>query len=304
MLPNRAKLTVTDLEDRTTPAVSPTDVFAAIDQANFAHDRLSAVLAMKPDLVNVYTKAYLRNYLPTLTVESQHADAVLSEYQNDLATEATTNPQLTPYVGLIAQARYKAEVNAVYAVSTTISYAGIPISNVAAPIAPDAPIPATPIPQPPAPPPVVIDKTTSAGLSATIPDITTPDFITQPSGVQIANVREGQGAPLGANDNFLAYYTGWLKDTGVQFDTNRANSSPTPFSSVIPGFREGVTGMKPGGIRRIVIPSALGYGANGTKDQNGNQVIPPNADLVFEIKVVLPEPGVPPTPTPGTATGN
>ena len=284
MQPNRFKPEVVNLEDRTTPAVSPTDVFAAIDQANFAHDRLVAVLAMKPDLVNVYTAAYLRNYLPTLTVESQHADAVLSEYQNDLATEATTNPQLTPYVGLIAQARYKAEVNAVYAVATTITYAGIPISNVMAPIVPDAPIPATPIPLPPAPPPVVIDKTTNAGLSATIPDITTPDFITQTSGVKIADAIVGQGTAVKDGDSVKVFYTGWLKDTGVQFDSNRTSATPATFTTagVIAGFREGLIGMKPGGIRRVVIPSSLGYGAAGSPPS-----IPANADLVFEIKVVV-----------------
>ena len=284
MQPNRFKPEVVNLEDRTTPAVTPTDVFAAIDQANFAHDRLVAVLAMKPDLVNVYTAAYLRNYLPTLTVESQHADAVLSEYQNDLATEATTNPQLTPYVGLIAQARYKAEVNAVYAVATTITYAGIPISNVATPIPPDAPIPATPVPQPPAPPPVVIDKTTNAGLSATIPDITTPDFITQTSGVKIADAIVGQGTAVKDGDSVKVFYTGWLKDTGVQFDSNRTAATPATFTTagVIAGFREGLIGMKPGGIRRVVIPSSLGYGAAGSPPS-----IPANADLVFEIKVVV-----------------
>ncbi len=283
MQPNRFKPEVVNLEDRTTPAVSPTDVFAAIDQANFAHDRLSAVLAMKPDLVNVYTKAYLRNYLPTLTVESQHADAVLSEYQNDLAKEVTTNPQLTPYVGLIAQARYKAEINAVYAVSTTIAYAGIPISNVITPIAPGNPIPPTPIPLPPAPPPPVIDTTTNAGLSATIPDITTPDFITQTSGVKIADAVVGQGTAVKDGDSVNVFYTGWLKNTGVQFDSNRTKTTPATFTTggVVAGFREGLIGMKPGGIRRVVIPSSLGYGAAGSPPS-----IPANADLVFEIKLV------------------
>jgi FKBP-type peptidyl-prolyl cis-trans isomerase len=49
---------------------------------------------------------------------------------------------------------------------------------------------------------------------------------------------------------------------------------------VIAGWEEGLVGMKAGGIRRLYIPAALGYGAQGTGP------IPPNADLIFDVQVV------------------
>ena len=83
-------------------------------------------------------------------------------------------------------------------------------------------------------------------------------------------------------------YTGWLYDAtkpdskGPQFGT----SGDTPFSfsinngEVIPGWDQGVLGMKVGGLRRLIIPPSLAYGAA----RNGP--IPPNATLVFEIELL------------------
>ena len=84
-------------------------------------------------------------------------------------------------------------------------------------------------------------------------------------------------------------YTGWLYDPtktdgkGLQFDTS-IGTTPLTFTigrgDVIQGFDRGVTGMKVGGARRVVIPSSLGYGASR------NSSIPPYATLVFEIELV------------------
>jgi FKBP-type peptidyl-prolyl cis-trans isomerase len=86
-------------------------------------------------------------------------------------------------------------------------------------------------------------------------------------------------------------YTGWLYDVrvantkGTQFDTS-VGKTPLSFKlgagSVIPGFDQGVTGMKVGGKRTITIPAALAYGATGA----GNGAIPPNAALVFDLELM------------------
>jgi FKBP-type peptidyl-prolyl cis-trans isomerase FkpA len=84
-------------------------------------------------------------------------------------------------------------------------------------------------------------------------------------------------------------YTGWLYDStktdgkGIQFDSS-ASAGPFAFTlgvgDVIAGWDRGVPGMKIGGIRRLVIPPSLAYGAARYGP------IPPDATLVFDIELV------------------
>ena len=99
----------------------------------------------------------------------------------------------------------------------------------------------------------------------------------------------GTGAQADTTKTVSVHYTGYIYDVrvastkGTQFDTSVGK---TPFSfklgasQVIPGFDQGVTGMKVGGKRTVTIPAALGYGAIGSGP------IPPNAALVFDIELV------------------
>ena len=101
--------------------------------------------------------------------------------------------------------------------------------------------------------------------------------------VGITVLKKGSGSAAKTGDTVSIDYTGTLKATGKQFDSSKGKE-PIKFQlggGVIPGFTMGVTGMKIGEKRRVVIPAVLGYGARGA----GN-VIPPNADLVFEIELV------------------
>jgi FKBP-type peptidyl-prolyl cis-trans isomerase len=104
------------------------------------------------------------------------------------------------------------------------------------------------------------------------------------SGLYVLDVREGDGEEATSGATVVVHYTGWLPN-GVKFDSSRDRAEPFTFvlgeGRVIPGWEEGVAGMKVGGQRRLVIPPHLGYGPIGAGD-----VIPPDATLVFDVELL------------------
>jgi len=101
----------------------------------------------------------------------------------------------------------------------------------------------------------------------------------------IEDLTPGSGTEAkGPGQYVTVHYTGWLED-GTEFDSSRRRDEPFGFplgvGYVIPGWDQGVIGMRVGGKRRLTVPSTLGYGAHGA----GN-VIPPYATLVFEIELL------------------
>lgn len=105
-----------------------------------------------------------------------------------------------------------------------------------------------------------------------------------PSGLYYQDLGEGGGATAAAGDRVAVHYTGWLP-SGEKFDSSRDRGQLFIFrigaGEVIPGWDEGVTGMRVGGRRLLVIPPGLGYGAEGA-----GGVIPPNSTLVFDVELV------------------
>ena len=113
---------------------------------------------------------------------------------------------------------------------------------------------------------------------------------TEPAQLQVTDILVGTGATATAGNTITVHYTGWLYDEkasqyrGKQFDSSIGK---TPFSfklgvgQVIAGWDQGVVGMKVGGKRTLIIPSALGYGSTGA-----GSAIPPNAALVFEVELL------------------
>jgi hypothetical protein len=122
----------------------------------------------------------------------------------------------------------------------------------------------------------------SSGMSATMPDVNAAEWQTQANGLKIWDVQTGSGTAVTSGSTVEVYYTGWLASDGTEFDSNRTGSSPATFQlgNLIEGWQEGLVGMQAGGIRRLFVPAALGYGSSGSGS------IPSNADLVFEIKLI------------------
>ncbi len=107
---------------------------------------------------------------------------------------------------------------------------------------------------------------------------------TSSSGLVIEELTVGEGATADAGQVVSVHYTGWLTD-GSKFDSSVDRNDPFEFplgrGHVIPGWDEGVAGMRVGGKRKLTIPPHLGYGEYGA-----GGVIPPNATLVFEVELL------------------
>jgi len=111
------------------------------------------------------------------------------------------------------------------------------------------------------------------------------DTITTPSGLKYIEVVVGQGDTPTAGQLIKAHYTGWLTN-GSKFDSSRDRGEPIEFpigqGRVIKGWDEGLSSMKAGGRRMLIIPPGLAYGDRGTP----GGPIPPSATLVFDVELV------------------
>jgi len=101
--------------------------------------------------------------------------------------------------------------------------------------------------------------------------------------LQIIDTINGTGQTVAKGDTITAHYTGALVADGTIFQSSLDFGRPATFGldQVISGWTQGVPGMKVGGTRRLVIPSALAYGS-----QRAAANIPPNSDLVFDIELI------------------
>ena len=105
----------------------------------------------------------------------------------------------------------------------------------------------------------------------------------QASGLYIRDLQEGEGEPTVAGDVMVVHYSGWLND-GTLFDSSHSRNTPfavrTGAGEVIPGWEEGLPGMRVGGVRQLVIPPQLGYGAQSVAR------IPAGSVLIFEVELL------------------
>jgi peptidylprolyl isomerase len=123
------------------------------------------------------------------------------------------------------------------------------------------------------------------------PKITiTPANPTPPSELVIKDLVKGKGKAAKAGDTVSVQYDGVLYMNGQEFDASWDHGQPFSFplgaQQVIPGWDEGVAGMKAGGRRELIIPPDKGYGEQGSPP-----TIPANATLVFVVDLEKIEPG-------------
>ncbi|MEO1428299.1 MAG: FKBP-type peptidyl-prolyl cis-trans isomerase [Cyanobacteria bacterium J06632_19] len=127
--------------------------------------------------------------------------------------------------------------------------------------------------------------------STTVADSTTTkasdnmsETVTTPSGLKYEVIKEGTGETPQTGQTVTVHYTGTLED-GSKFDSSRDRGQPFQFKigkgQVIKGWDEGLSIMKVGDRRKLIIPPDLGYGSRGA-----GGVIPPNATLIFDVELL------------------
>ena len=130
----------------------------------------------------------------------------------------------------------------------------------------------------------------TATLAAAHPAVaqTKGKAMTTPTGLQIIDTTVGTGASPKTGQTCVMHYTGWLYEGGTKgkkFDSSVDRGQPFEFpigmKRVISGWDEGVSTMKVGGKRTLIIPPQLGYGERGA-----GGVIPPNATLIFDVELL------------------
>lgn len=112
----------------------------------------------------------------------------------------------------------------------------------------------------------------------------TNQAMTTESGLTVIITKRGDGAQIKKGDNVIVNYTGLLTN-GAMFDSSVTRNDPFSFpvgaGMVIKGWDEGLQKLRVGDHATLIIPPAIGYGANGA-----GGVIPPNATLIFIIEVL------------------
>jgi peptidylprolyl isomerase len=108
--------------------------------------------------------------------------------------------------------------------------------------------------------------------------------VTTASGLKYIEITEGTGETPKTGQTVSVHYTGTL-ESGKKFDSSRDRNQPFEFQigegQVIKGWDEGLSTMKVGGRRQLIIPADLGYGARGA-----GGAIPPNATLIFDVELL------------------
>lgn len=128
------------------------------------------------------------------------------------------------------------------------------------------------------------DNGISSPIQSSPQQIASNQYTTTPQGLLYHDITVGTGEVAEPGHLLTLHYTGWL-ESGSKFDSSLDRKRSYQFilgvGQVIPGWDIGVSGMRVGGHRQLVIPPSLAYGAAGSPP-----VIPPNATLIFEVELL------------------
>lgn len=142
----------------------------------------------------------------------------------------------------------------------------------------------TKVSAPATPTPTATAKTPTSGPLSKEPKVTPPSGAA-PSTLVVKDLIKGTGPEAKAGESVSVNYVGVLYKGGKVFDASWKRNEPFTFTlgkgQVIPGWDQGVAGMKVGGRRELIIPAALAYGAKGSPP-----AIPANAPLVFVVDLL------------------
>jgi peptidylprolyl isomerase len=124
----------------------------------------------------------------------------------------------------------------------------------------------------------------STTAKKTKPEVTVPKGA-PPKKLEVKELEEGSGAEAKPGGEVTVQYVGVDYKNGKEFDSSWSRNEPFSFTlgsgQVIPGWEQGVEGMKVGGRRELIIPSELAYGEAGSPPAIG-----PNETLVFVIDLL------------------
>jgi FKBP-type peptidyl-prolyl cis-trans isomerase FkpA len=296
---------VSSLEDRLTPAVSPQELL--FETSRFAGDTFAVQHTL--ETANKPRSLYSINQMAIdMAGVAQRSGPAYTKFL-DAYTELTQLNNATPgglpgynaAASWILQNLFTAQTNFSNSVAILNNVYGV-IRELGGTIPEEALLP-----EPPPPPPSPEDNDefdSEVQLSTSLPDLNDPRWQAQgDQGLRILDVTTGTGAEVQAGDSVRVNYIGFLTN-GTVFDSSIERNQPSTFSlnQVIQGWQQGIPGMRVGGVRRLDVPSELGYGTIGSPPS-----IPPNSRLVFEVQVLgieTPQQTTPSVTTPINTTPN
>jgi hypothetical protein len=119
-------------------------------------------------------------------------------------------------------------------------------------------------------------------------DVKAPSEFNVPMGAVVQEFKKGEGFPTLPKAVVTMHYVLHVKDGWKKIQSTYDDGAAVTyqFDELVEGMADGIAGMLPGGMRRIIVPPERGFGAKGAKDKDGKVIIPPGATLVYDVDLI------------------